>query len=75
MKYTVDRIEDKIALLEDDMLSSLPVPVDMLPEGTHEGSILSFDGEKYILCADDEAAQRKKLFELQKMLQKKSRKL
>ncbi len=74
MKYTVDRIENNIALLEDDMLMLLPVPAVMLPDGAKEGSILDFDGEKYVLCENEENAQRKKLFELQKSLLNKSKK-
>lgn len=68
MKYTVDRIEDGVAVLEDDMLSMLPVPCCLLPEGAREGSLLSFDGENYVLCADEEAARRRRLFDLQKKL-------
>lgn len=74
MKYTVDRIENNIALLEDDMLMLLPVPAAMLPDGAKEGSILDFDGEKYVLCENEESVQRKKLFELQKSLLNKSKK-
>lgn len=65
MKYTVDRIENNIAILEDDMLSMLPVPMEMLPEGVKEGSILSFDGSAYSLDRDAEAQTRKRLFDLQ----------
>ena len=68
MKYTVDRIENGIALLEDDMLMLLPVPVELLPENIKEGSILSYTGENYVECRDEEAVQRKKLFALQKKL-------
>ena len=68
MKYTVDRIENNIAMLEDDMLMLLPVPASLLPDGAKEGSILEFDGSNYVLCEDEEAERRKKLFDLQNRL-------
>ena len=74
MRYTVDRIEENIAILEDDMLSMLPVPAAFLPEGTKEGSILNFDGEKYVLSNDEETEKRKKLFEIQNKLMNRKKK-
>lgn len=68
MHYTVDRIENGIAVLEDDMLMLLPVPLKLLPEGIREGSILVYDGSSYVIRHDEEAEQRKKLFALQKKL-------
>lgn len=73
MKYTVDHIENGIAFLEDDMLMLLPVPMELLPEGTREGSILSYESDAFVLCKDEETEQRKRLFALQqKLLDKKS---
>ena len=68
MKYTVDRIENNIAMLEDDMLMLLPVPAALLPDGAKEGSILEFNGTDYVLCEDEETERRKKLFDLQNRL-------
>lgn len=74
MKYTVDRIENNIAILEDDMLSMLPVPLSLLPEGVTEGSILSFDGNGYSIDRDEEAAARSRLFALQNKILGKNKK-
>ncbi len=48
MKWTVDRIEDGIAVLvlQDDPRQRITVPVGALPDGCREGDILTLTFEK-----------------------------
>lgn len=71
MIFTVDRIEDQIAVLQDDTLFTMNIPLSLLPPQTKEGTILDFDGEKFNINDSEENAVRKKLYELQKKLQSK----
>ena len=43
MKYTIDRVENGIAVLisQDDPLVRINVPVTLLPSGCAEGSVVS----------------------------------
>jgi hypothetical protein len=40
MKWTVDRIENDIAVCEDENLAFVNVKLSSLPQGTKEGSVL-----------------------------------
>lgn len=67
-KLIVDRIIDGIAVLEKEDMSHIQVPVDCIASEIKEGSVLIFDGEKYIPDINEEAERRKKLFAMQEML-------
>lgn len=68
MRLTVDRIVEGIAVLEKDDLSHTEVSVDLLPDGTKEGSVLAFDGNTYILDADAEAEARARIINKQRSI-------
>lgn len=72
MTYIVDRIEDGIAVLEDDNLNRREVPEKLLPLGTEEGSVLKLkeDGT-FALDEEETDRRRKRLFNLQQNLFKK----
>ena len=64
MKYTVDRIENDIVVLETfDTLEMVNVKKDLLPTNIHEGSILYYENNKYILDEQEEIERRKKIEE------------
>ena len=74
MRLTVDRIVEGIAVLEKDDMTHCEIALSLLPEGTKEGTVLFFDGEKYTVDAEEEAIRRKRILEKQRMLFKKQKK-
>ena len=69
--YTIDRIEENIAVLFDDDDKKSDIPVAELPEDIKEGDILRFDDENQTYTVDkdrtvqvksDIEARFKKLF-------------
>jgi len=58
--YTVDRIENNIAVLFDDDDKKSDVPVANLPKGLKEGDILSFDAENNIYIIDKDKTSQVK---------------
>jgi len=57
MFYSVDRIENGVAVLIDDDGNRFDIAAEKLPEKTGESDILFFDGEDYII-SDDERKRR-----------------
>ena len=43
MKYTVDRIEGKYAVCEDENRKMKEIELELLPEGVKEGDVLEFE--------------------------------
>lgn len=74
MKFIVDRIEEGIAVLEKEDFTHIHINLSELPEGTKEGSVLSFDGTTYVPDSDEEERRRKRILEMQNMLFKKAKK-
>ena len=72
MTYIVDRIEEGIAVLEDNNLNRREVPEKLLPPGTEDGSVLRLmeDGS-FALDKEETNRRRKRLFNLQQNLFKK----
>ena len=58
--YTVDRIEEDIAVLFDDNENKSDVSVFSLPENLKEGDILQFDEETNIYIIDEEKTEQVK---------------
>ena len=55
MKYSIDRIEENIAVCEGDDGSVLKLKLDELPKGTREGDIiekLNFAAKKWRKCKE-----------------------
>lgn len=69
--YSVDRIEDGLAVLLDDDDKSCAIPVDQLPFGTKEGSILRLTEVGYVLDKETENERRNKVLSLQEKLRNK----
>ncbi|MBQ2758429.1 MAG: DUF3006 domain-containing protein [Clostridia bacterium] len=71
MKYTVERIEDNIAVLEDEQGKFVEVASFLLPENTKSGNVLLFENERYSLInAVDEERQKRILDKYQKLFNK-----
>jgi len=58
--YTVDRIEEDIAVLFDDDDNKTDIPVVDLPENLKEGDILQFDEESQMYAIDTEKTEQRK---------------
>lgn len=64
MIYTVDRIENNIAILENkETKEMIDVDINILPTNIHEGAILVFKNNKYILNQDLEIERKKSILE------------
>ena len=74
MKLSVDRIVEGIAVLEKEDMSHIEVELALLPDDVKEGSVLSFDGERYKLDSSEEELRRQRILEKQRMLFKKDKK-
>ena len=68
MQYTIDRIEEGLAVCEGADGSSLHVRAAALPEGAREGSILSFADGQWMLLQEETDRVREELFLLQGFL-------
>ncbi|MCL1859683.1 MAG: DUF3006 domain-containing protein [Oscillospiraceae bacterium] len=58
--YTIDRIEEDIAVLFDDDENKSDIPVSELPENIKESDILKFDAENNIYTIDYESTEQRK---------------
>lgn len=70
-KLIVDRIIGEIAILEKEDRSNIEVQLSEIGIAVKEGSILLFDGHKYITEKVSEDDRRKKIFEMQERLKRK----
>ena len=68
MKYSVERIEENIALCEDDLGKTIKLRLDELPENIREGEIIVLTENGYTIDSDETSARRKKIAEMQKRL-------
>lgn len=72
MKFSVDRIEDNVVVLEgieDNEIKE--VDIALLPEGIKEGSILELNNDVYELDLNEEELRRKRIQEKFNRLKKK----
>ena len=69
-KLIVDRITEGVAVLEKEDRSHTAVPLSDIGLEIKEGSVLLFDGEKYIADSDEEDERRKRIFAMQERLRK-----
>lgn len=71
MKYSIDRIENNIAVLENiEDKDKVEIEISLLPKGIREGSILLFRNGKYELDLDEEELRRKRIMDKFKKLKK-----
>ena len=67
--FAVSRIENKVAVLENDDGSLFEVSLSDLPVGTQEGSILRYtDKGEYFIDIEEEKRRRRSNFLLQESL-------
>ena len=67
-QYSVDRIEEGIAVCESAEGETLHVRQTTLPDGVREGSLLTFADGQWTLCEEETARARHELFLLQESL-------
>ena len=63
MKLTVDRIEEKIAVCEEENGKLLEINLEELPTGTKEGSIISKRDGTYYLEEEEEKKRYSSIME------------
>ena len=63
MKLTVDRIEEKIAVCEEENGKMLEINLEELPTGTKEGSIISKRDGTYYLEEEEEKKRYSSIME------------
>lgn len=69
--FAVDRIEESIVVLENiETNEKKEVDREMLPSSIHEGSIVKFDNNRYILEENEEEKRRQEILERFKKLRK-----
>lgn len=74
MKYSIDIIEENIAVCEGDDGNVLKLKLDELPKGTREGDIIEKTENGFIIDADETQLRRKKMAEMQRNIFGKKRK-
>ena len=73
-KLIVDRIEEGIAVLEKEDGAYVKMQISDFDFCIREGSILTFDGEKYSLRKDEDEERRSRILALQRKLSQKGKK-
>ncbi|MFT4006880.1 MAG: DUF3006 domain-containing protein [Lacrimispora sp.] len=68
MQYTVDRIEEGIAVCEDENGEQIKLCASQLPEGVTEGDILSQEPGGWRLDLEETSRRRQKMREKLKRL-------
>ena len=68
MKYSVERIEENVALCEYDLGKTVKLRLDELPENIREGDIIVRTENGYTIDSDETSVRRKKMAEMQKKL-------
>ena len=63
MKYSIDRIEEKIAICEDDNGNILKLTLDELPQNIHEGDIIERTENGFVIDTGETQIRRKKMAE------------
>ena len=68
MRYSVERIEENVALCEDDLGETVKLRLEELPENIREGDIIVRTENGYTIDTDETSVRRKKMAEMQKKL-------
>lgn len=64
MKYAIDKIEEKIVILENiNNKEKKEVSLDALPNNIHEGNIVIYEDNKYLLDTQEEDIRRKRIMD------------
>lgn len=71
MKYIIDRIEDNIAILENqETKEMIDIDINELPANIKEGNVLIYDNKKYYINANIEEERKKNILEKFQKLRK-----
>lgn len=66
MEYlSVDRIENSIAVCEKEDMSTVKLPLSVLPNGVREGSVLAFENGVYTIDESEEKKRKGRISKLQ----------
>ena len=72
MKYSIDRIENDIAVLENiDTNEIIEIEISLLPENIKESNIVIYENDKYKLDQETEDSRKKDLLSRFSKLKKK----
>ena len=72
MKYSIDRIENDIAVLENiDTNEIIEIEISLLPENIKESNIVIYENNKYKLDQETEYSRKKDLLSRFSKLKKK----
>ena len=72
MKYSIDRIENDIAVLENiDTNEIIEIEISLLPENIKESNIVIYENNKYELDQETEDSRKKDLLSRFSKLKKK----
>lgn len=66
--WSVDRIENGSAVLENDQRERIQLPLNLLPAGVLEGNVLEKAGESYRIDEQETARRREEAIRLQNQL-------
>lgn len=70
--YSVDRIENGVAVLIDDDGRSLTERLERLPADVGEGAVLRRTEQGYVVDTDEESTRRKTVLSLQEKLRRRA---
>lgn len=71
MKYIIDRIEDNIAILENqETKEMIDIDINELPVNIKEGNVLIYENKKYYINANIEEERKKNILEKFQKLRK-----
>ena len=61
MKYIIDRLEEGIAVCENELKKLIPIPTDLLPDGLKEGDVLEEQEGRFLRDEQGTEARRKEI--------------
>ena len=71
MKYIIDRIEDNIAILENqETKEMIDIDINELPANIKEGNVLIYENKKYYIDVNLEEERKKNILEKFQKLRK-----
>lgn len=71
MKYTIDRIEEGIAVCEDSNGNHINIQLSLLPENVKEGDVISAGDSGFAVCREETDERRKQMADRQRSIFKK----
>lgn len=61
MKYIIDRMEEGIAVCENELKKLISIPKDLLPDGLKEGDVLEEQEGRFLRDEQGTEARRKEM--------------